>query len=46
MLAAAGYLLLSGAIWLLTFGTLGILGHIVAALEAAVWKDKTGSASR
>ena len=40
MLAAAGYLLLSGAIWVCTFGMLGVLGHIVAALEAAVWRDK------
>ncbi len=39
-LAAAGFFLLSGAIWALTFGTLGILGYIAAALEAAVWRDK------
>ncbi len=42
VLAAAGYLLLSGVIWAVSFGTLGILGHIVAALEAAVWKEKAG----
>lgn len=41
VLAAVGFLLLSGVIWTVTLGTLGILGHIAAALEAAVWKDKT-----
>ncbi len=45
-MAAGGFLVLSGAIWVLTFGTLGILGHIVAALEAAVWRDKTLPGSR
>ena len=46
VLAAVGYLLLSGIIWVLTFGTLGILGHIVAALEAAIWRDKNLPAGR
>ena len=41
VLAAVGFLLLSGIIWPLTLGTLGILGHIAAALEAAIWTDKT-----
>ena len=41
LLAAGGFLLLAGAIWVLTLGTLGILGHIVAALEADIWRDKT-----
>ena len=40
-MAAVGFLMLSGIIWTLTLGTLGILGHIAAALEAAIWKDKT-----
>ena len=40
VLAAVGFLLLSGVIWVVTLGTLAILGHIVAALEAAVWRDK------
>ena len=43
VLAAVGYLLLSGIIYAVSFGTLGVLGHIVAALEAAVWKDKRTS---
>ena len=46
LLAAGGFLLLSGAIWVLTLGTLAILGHIVAALEAAIWRDKTLPGSR
>ena len=37
LLAAVLFFLLSGGIWVLTLGTLGVLGHIVAALEAAVW---------
>ena len=42
VLAAIFFFVLSGAIWVLTLGTLGVLGHIVAALEAAVWQDRTG----
>ncbi|MEO0650055.1 MAG: DUF6677 family protein [Planctomycetota bacterium] len=29
---------LTGVIWLVTLGLLGIVGHIVAAVDAAVWK--------
>ena len=28
---------LSGAIWLISFGTLGWIGHVIAALHAAVY---------
>lgn len=38
-LAAIFFFILSGVIWVVTFGTLGVLGHIVAALEAAVWSS-------
>lgn len=39
VLPAIGFFVLSGIIWALTLGTLGVLGHIVAALEAAVWNS-------
>ena len=42
VVAAIFFFVLSGVIWVLTLGTLGVLGHIAAALEAAVWQDKTG----
>ena len=29
---------LATALWLLTFGLLGWLGHVIAALDAAMWK--------
>ena len=28
----------SGILWVLTFGLLGWLGHILAALDAALWR--------
>lgn len=28
----------SGVLWVLSFGLLGWLGHIVAALDAALWR--------
>ncbi|MBI3268646.1 MAG: hypothetical protein HYZ53_06465 [Planctomycetes bacterium] len=37
VLAAIGFFLLSGVLW---FFFLGWLGHIVAAIDAAVWKSK------
>ena len=35
--AAIFMFVLSGAIWLISFGTLGWIGHVVAALHAAVY---------
>jgi TM2 domain-containing membrane protein YozV len=31
-------LVFAGVLWILTFGLLGFLGHIIAALDAALWK--------
>jgi TM2 domain-containing membrane protein YozV len=31
-------LVFAGVLWILTFGLLGWLGHIFAALDAAFWK--------
>ena len=39
VVAAVVCFVLSGAIWVLTFGVLGVLGHLIAAFEAAVWHD-------
>lgn len=36
VLAAVFMFLLSGAIWLVSLGTLGWIGHIIAAIDAAV----------
>ncbi len=41
VLAAIFFFVLSGVIWAVTLGTLGVLGHLIAALEAAVWQKKT-----
>ena len=38
VLAAIFYFILSGVIWVVTFGVLGVLGHIIACLDAAVYK--------
>ena len=38
MFAALFMFLLSGAIWVVSLGTLGWIGHIVAAFHAAVYK--------
>jgi len=38
MLAALGYFVLSGILWIFL---LGWLGHILATIDAAVWKGKT-----
>ena len=35
--AAIFMFLLSGAIWLISFGTLGWIGHVIAAIHAAVY---------
>ncbi len=36
VLAAIFYFVLSGVIWFVTLGLLGVLGHIIACLDAAV----------
>lgn len=36
VLAAIFYFVLSGIIWFVTLGLLGVLGHIIACLDAAV----------
>ncbi len=36
VLAAIFYFVLSGVIWVVTLGVLGVLGHIIACLDAAV----------
>jgi TM2 domain-containing membrane protein YozV len=35
-------LVVSGILWVLSFGLLGWLGHLVAALDAALWRGPTG----
>jgi hypothetical protein len=37
LFAAAFFFLLSGVIWVISFTTLGWLGHVIAALEAAMY---------
>lgn len=41
VLPAIGFFVLSGVVWVISFGTLGWLGHIAAALEAAIWRNRT-----
>ena len=36
IIAAIFFFVLSGVIWLVSFGTLGWIGHIIAALNAAL----------
>lgn len=38
LFAAVFMFVLSGIIWLVSFGTLGWVGHVIAALHAAVYK--------
>ena len=38
LFAAAFFFLLSGVIWVISFTTLGWLGHVIAALEAAMYQ--------
>jgi TM2 domain-containing membrane protein YozV len=38
VLAAIFYFILSGVIWVVTFTLLGPLGHIIACLDAAVYR--------
>jgi TM2 domain-containing membrane protein YozV len=40
VLAAIFYFILSGVIWVLSLGILGVLGHIIACLDAAVYQGK------
>jgi TM2 domain-containing membrane protein YozV len=40
LMAALLFFVLSGVIWLVTLGLLGVLGHIIACVEAAVWKGR------
>jgi TM2 domain-containing membrane protein YozV len=40
VLAAIFYFILSGVIWVLSLGILGVLGHIIACLDAAVYSGK------
>ena len=37
LFAALFMFLLSGAIWIVSFGTLGWIGHVIAAVHAAVY---------
>ncbi len=37
LFAAIFMFVLSGAIWLISFGTLGWIGHVIAAIHAAVY---------
>ena len=42
-LAALFFFVLAVLLWLLTFGLAGWLGHVFAALEAALWRgDRRG----
>jgi hypothetical protein len=38
ILSALLQLVFSGVLWLISFGWLGWLGHILAALDAALWR--------
>lgn len=38
VLAAMVVFLVALGIWVITLGFFGVLGHIIAALEAALWK--------
>jgi TM2 domain-containing membrane protein YozV len=40
VLAAIFYFILSGVIWVVTLGFLGVLGHIIACLDAAVYQNR------
>ncbi len=38
--AALFFFLLSGVIWLISFGTLGWIGHLIAAINAALYESE------
>ena len=44
ILAAGFYLLLTAVLWVITFSLGGWIGHVIAAIDAAVWKG--GNSSR
>jgi len=35
------HLVLTGALWIISFGTLGWIGHVWSAFEAARWRPST-----
>ncbi len=43
ILAAIFYLLLTGLLWVITFSLGGWIGHVIAAIDAAVWKGGNDS---
>lgn len=42
ILAAVFYLLLTGFLWVVTLGLGGWVGHVIAAIDAALWKGPGG----
>lgn len=38
LIAALFFLVMTGIIWLITFTTLGWVGHVWAAFDAAIWR--------
>ena len=38
VLAALFFFIVTGVLWFFSFGTLGWIGHIWAAINAALWK--------
>jgi TM2 domain-containing membrane protein YozV len=40
VLSALLQLVFSGVLWVISFGWLGWLGHILAALDAALWRGR------
>ena len=40
VLAALLMLVLAGAVWLISFGTLGWIVHLIACIDAARWKRR------
>jgi TM2 domain-containing membrane protein YozV len=43
ILSALVQLLFSGILWVISFGLFGWVGHILAALDAALWKGPRSS---
>jgi TM2 domain-containing membrane protein YozV len=46
ILSALLQLVFSGVLWLISFGWLGWLGHLLAALDAALWRGPGGETYR
>ena len=44
ILAALFYLVLSGVLWAITFGWGGWIGHVIACIDAALWRNPKTSA--